>query len=31
MCWLCSEAHKLPTCPNFQSKSLADKKKVVET
>ena len=30
-CWLCSEAHKLASCPKFQSKSLADKKKVVET
>ena len=29
--WLCSEVHKLPSCPKFQSKSLADKKKVVET
>ena len=28
-CWLCSEAHKLPSCPKFQSKSLAEKKKVV--
>ena len=28
---LCSEAHKLPSSPKFQSKSLADRKKVVET
>ena len=27
--WLCSEAHELPCCPKFQSKSLADKKKIV--
>ena len=30
-CWLCSETHKLPYCPKFQSKSLADQKKFVET
>ena len=30
-CWLCSEAHKLPSCPKFQSKLLTDKKKVIET
>ena len=30
-CWLCSVAHKLPSCSKFWSKSLADKKKVVET
>ena len=29
-CWFCSEAHKLPSYPKFQSKSLADKKKVAE-
>ena len=30
-CWLCREPHKLPCCPKFLSKLLADKKKVVET
>ena len=30
-CWLYSETHKLPSCPKFQPKSLADKKKVIET
>ena len=30
-CWLCSEAHKLPSLPKFQSKSLLDKKKVADT
>ena len=25
-CWFFSEAHKLPSCPRYQSKSLADKK-----